>query len=123
MGTGPFGPVPIYRRATSTSRATSFAKELEDQPVLNANVLDFLREHPELIPDEWKGKFTFFWGTIYRHRDGDLYVRCLYWDGGRWDWGCDSLDGKRGQAQRGLSPFMTCGFFTGWQGVVEGVGW
>lgn len=54
--------------------------------VMNANILDFLLDHPELIPEEWKGKAIFFWGTVYRSSDGNLCVRYLYWDGGRWHW-------------------------------------
>lgn len=67
-------------------------KELDGLPVMNANVLDYLLKHPELIPDEYKGKAVFFWGTIYRGSDGDLYVRCLCWYGGEWDWDCYWLD-------------------------------
>ena len=63
-------------------------KELEGKPVLNANVLDFLLAHPEFIPEEWKGKYIFFWGTIYRDAAGDLVVRYLIWIGGRWYWFC-----------------------------------
>lgn len=62
-------------------------KKLEGQPVLPAHVLDYLLAHPELIPESWKGKAIFFWGTIYRNADGDLYVRFLYWFGDRWAWG------------------------------------
>jgi hypothetical protein len=58
--------------------------ELASEPVLNANVLDHLLAHPELIPEEWKGKAIFFWGTIYRCSDGRLCVRYLYWRDGRW---------------------------------------
>src|SRR4051812_5109537 len=29
-------------------------KELANEPVLNANILDYLLAHPELIPEEWK---------------------------------------------------------------------
>jgi len=61
-------------------------QELKDQPVCNANLLDFYLAHPELIPADWKGKAVFFWGTIYYHSDGNLYVRCLGWNGGRWCW-------------------------------------
>ena len=61
-------------------------KELASEPVLNANVLDYLLAHPELIPEEWKGKYVFFWGTIYRSSSGDRYVRSLYWGGGAWVW-------------------------------------
>lgn len=62
-------------------------QELKGKPVLNAIVLDYLLAHPELIPEEWKGKYIFFWGTIYRHSDGGLCVRYLSWDDGQWGWG------------------------------------
>lgn len=61
-------------------------KELSGKPVMNANVLDYLLAHPELIPEEWKGKYIFFWGTIYRYSFGYLCVRCLGWHGSMWDW-------------------------------------
>lgn len=67
-------------------------EELVNEPVLNANVSDYLLAHPESIPEEWKGKYVFFWGTIYRRSDGRLYVRDLYFDDGRWYWGCGWLD-------------------------------
>jgi hypothetical protein len=68
-------------------------KELASQPVLNANLLDYLLkpENQHLIPEDWKGKYIFFWGTIYRHSSDDLCVRCLDWDGDRWYWGFDWL--------------------------------
>lgn len=59
-------------------------KELENQPVLNANVLDYLYENQELIPDSWKDKYVYFWGTIYRYSDDILFVRYLYFHDGRW---------------------------------------
>lgn len=62
-------------------------KDLAGKPVMNANVLDYLLARPELIPEEWKGKHIFFWGTIYCDSFGNLYVRCLHWDGSRWCWG------------------------------------
>ena len=65
-------------------------KELAKEPVLNACVLDYLLAHPHLIPDSWKvheqgrTRFIYFWGTIYRGSDGNLCVRCLCWNDGRW---------------------------------------
>lgn len=59
-------------------------KELANKPVLNANVLDYLLAHPELIPESWKGKAVFFWGTIYRGSFGFLFVRCLCFRDGEW---------------------------------------
>lgn len=52
-----------------------FRRELESQPVLNANMMNFLLKRPHLIPKEWDGN-VFFWGTIYRCR-GALYVPCM----------------------------------------------
>ena len=74
-------------------------KELEEKPVLNANVLDYLLAHQELIPESWKKdengniRYIFFWGTIYRRSGGRLGVRYLYWDGCRWHWDCGWLAG------------------------------
>lgn len=75
-------------------------KELEGKPVLNACVLDYLLAHPHLIPEEWKGKAVFFWGTIYRYSVDDLCVRYLFWDGGRWHWS----NGWLGSVWDGRSP-------------------
>ena len=61
-------------------------KALEGKPVMSAVLLDYYLAHPELIPESWKGKAVFFWGTIYRGSYGDLYVRCLFWNGGGWYW-------------------------------------
>lgn len=65
---------------------------LEGQPVLPANVLDYLLAHPEAIPESWKGKYIFFWGTIYRYSGGYLIVRYLCWRGDRWFWSDRWLD-------------------------------
>ncbi len=68
-------------------------KELASQPVFNANLLDYLLkpENQHLIPEDWKGKYVFFWGTIYRSSVGDLCVRYLYWDDSAWNWNCHWL--------------------------------
>lgn len=71
----------------------ALCEALKAERVLPANALDYFLAHPELIPEEWKDKAVFFWGTIYRDSDGDLYVRYLCWDGEQWDWGYDWLDG------------------------------
>lgn len=66
-------------------------KELANEPVLPANVLDFYLANPHLIPEECKGKVVFFWGTIYRDSYGNLYVRCLGFGGSRWYSSCGWL--------------------------------
>ena len=75
-----------HQREDRVIKGDKLRKELEDKPVLDADVLDYLLAHPHLIPEEWKGKFVFFWGTIYRDRRGSPCVRCLYWYVGGWLW-------------------------------------
>ena len=58
--------------------------ELDGESVMGAQLLDFYLKHPHLIPDEYKGKATFFWGTIYRDLIRVLCVRHLYQDGEGW---------------------------------------
>jgi hypothetical protein len=67
-------------------KGTDLQKELGGQPVLNVNLFDFYLAHPRLIPEDWKGKKVFFWGTVYHDADGNLYVCCLSWDGAQWNW-------------------------------------
>ena len=86
-----FDPAKISLYLSKNQRKGSISghdlrKELVDKPVMDANVLDYLLAHPELIPEEWKGKYIFFWGTIYRHSVGNLCVRGLGWDGSKWSW-------------------------------------
>lgn len=61
-------------------------KEVAQKKIANANVLDHLILHQELIPEEWRGKAIFFWGTIYRRHDGNLFVRHLYHRASKWRW-------------------------------------
>ncbi len=62
-------------------------KMLKGKGALSASVLDWLLAHPKFIPDEWKGKSVYFWGTIYRRKvdNGKVYVRYLCWQDGRWE--------------------------------------
>lgn len=58
--------------------------DIEMEQIINANVLDYLLVYPELIPESWKGKGIFFWGTIYRDFRNRLVVRCLCFQGEHW---------------------------------------
>ena len=53
----------------------------------NANVLDFLLAHQELIPENWPVKGIFFPGTTYKAGSGsdDLCVRMLYKCRPKWE--------------------------------------
>ncbi len=55
-----------------STEGNDLRKKIETKNPYNANLLDFYLAHPELIPESWKGKFIFFWGTIYRGDDNNL---------------------------------------------------
>ena len=92
----PFNPnmVDLYlsdEQKKGSIQGNNLRKKVEAKNPYNANMLDFYLAHPELIPESWKGRTIFFWGTIYRDAAGALYVRYLYWNGGRWTWGSSWL--------------------------------
>ncbi len=60
--------------------------ELRDtyKHVLNDNVLDYLLEHQEIIPEDWRDKKILFWGTLYSSNNGFLSIYSMYWDGFLW---------------------------------------
>lgn len=76
--------------------------QLKDVSVMNANLLDWYLAHPEHIPEDWKGKAVFFWGTVYRRRDGNSCVRFLCWNGGQWFWNARWL----GNDWNGFNPVL-----------------
>jgi len=67
---------------------TELRKRLRGRPVFPVQLGDFLHAHQDLIPDEWKERGCIHFWTVLRGSIGDLYVRYLYWDGGRWRWDC-----------------------------------
>ncbi|MEK7546487.1 MAG: hypothetical protein AAB554_05495 [Patescibacteria group bacterium] len=81
-------------------------EELKAQPVYNANLLDWYlrKENQHLIPEAWKGKYLYFWGTIYRLPGGRLYVRCLYWHVVGWRWSFYWLDDDWGSHDPAAVP-------------------
>lgn len=75
-----------------TLRGFDLRKEMAKKAPFNANVLDYLLSNPHLIPEEWKRRFVFFWGTVYRANNGYQYVRFLFWREDRWIWQMYRLD-------------------------------
>lgn len=73
-------------------RLHDLRKELENKIVPNANALDYFFKNQQLIPEHWKGKTIYFFGTIYRDLLGNLYVRYLVWKDECWCLGTDSLN-------------------------------
>jgi len=89
--------VSTTQRAGEFIRGVDLREELHNLPVLNACVLDFLFAHPQLIPEEWKGKHVYFWGTIYYTEGTDQVVRFLGWSDERgWYWDYFSIEAPWG---------------------------
>jgi hypothetical protein len=80
----------LYRSPKQTDSNPLYGHHLWDRDlvyrhVLNANMLDYLLAHQELIPEEWKECEVFFWGTIYKNECSDpKLVRCLHFSDGTW---------------------------------------
>lgn len=55
---------------------------------LNANLgqedAEWLMEHQDQIPAEFRNFYLTFPGTVWQDSDGDRCVPCLYWYDGRW---------------------------------------
>lgn len=74
-------------------------EELKKRAVrLNANLgqhtAEYLLEYQTEIPEDWRGIYIVFIGTIWQFSDGSCDVSCLRWRDGRWQlsfpWlGCD----------------------------------
>lgn len=91
MGEWKFDPTQVdfylsdVQKNGRSLRGQQLREELADKPVLNANVLDYLLDHQELIPEGWKSydrhnqHRLFFWGTLYADFKGRLYLRYLEW--------------------------------------------
>lgn len=90
------------QKGSKSIEGNKIRKELSNMPVMNANVLDFLLDNPDLIPEDWKTDeggntlYIFFWGTVYCGSDVGFHVRYLCWRHGRWGWGAGWLDGGWG---------------------------
>ncbi len=92
----------VHKRQSGENIMTG--RELESYfdtiKVFNANLLDYLLDHPYLIPEEWKKdqdgnmNHIFFWDTIYIDGVKGLHVRCLEFMGGHWRDGAYSLNKK-----------------------------
>ncbi len=72
-----------------------------NKEALNANVLDYLFSHQDLIPLSWRrlneyGETPriFFWGTIFSDDKDELQVSYLQWECDRWNWGYQSLNSE-----------------------------
>ncbi len=51
--------------------------------LFNSAFLDWLLENPQYIPESWKGKFTFFAGTVFM-KNGVEVIRYLYFGLNGW---------------------------------------
>jgi len=60
--------------------------DLKGRKALNGCVMDWLLDNPEFIPEAWKEKCVYFFGTIYSDVEGMHIVFGLYWDNDNGGW-------------------------------------
>lgn len=68
--------------------------KVDNHHALNANMLDFYLQEPELIPKELKHCETIFPATRYTNCREVSLVRILYCNSGSWDWGWMKIEDK-----------------------------
>jgi hypothetical protein len=79
-----------------TIKGCDLYQELVNQNIANANILDFLLAHPQLISETWLLPLP-FWGTVYRdNKTGQCFVRCLI----------HYLDGEYGDTMHWLGAYL-----------------
>jgi hypothetical protein len=93
--------VVLFRSELQTAgvQGPQLYDELFGKPVLNANVLHFLMQNSEFIPDgpDWRKQdegedvMIYFWGTLFAHPNGDHCVSHMEWNGASWNWSCSSI--------------------------------
>lgn len=78
--------VPFLRLGESTIRGYDLIgrARYEFDADLGQEDAEFILEHQEEIPEEFRQFYLPFTATVWRYPDGALYVPCLFWGGGRW---------------------------------------
>lgn len=81
--------IVLYRDRDQSSspgiQGTLLKERLREKKNLNANVLEYLLKHPDLIPESWRldsrgqAQCIWFWGTSYRNSEGVPVVRGMVW--------------------------------------------
>lgn len=104
------------RKPRMTITAYKFLEEISDKQALNVNVLNFLLEHPGLIPENWKHENVLFPGTIFGSGEDDQLAVYLYYYAGKWKWGKQRLGNDR-WAPNKLKAF--CQLTSGTAAVLE----
>jgi hypothetical protein len=85
----------LEKQKTMFLSGNVICQELVEKRVCTANLLDYLLqpENQYRIPNGWKNKSVFFWGTIYYDIWHDSqFVRYLKFVNGKWEWRYGWLD-------------------------------
>lgn len=83
----------IELRATTVE---DFLEKFVELKALNANVLDYLLDHSDIIPRDWC-RNVFFPGTVYLTDNGYHSIRFLHCDGEEYGWSDCLLENMNSQ--------------------------
>ncbi|MEX1061791.1 MAG: hypothetical protein WEC39_01625 [Patescibacteria group bacterium] len=90
----------LRRGESSISGEEMRRRSVELGANLGQRQAEYLLDHQEEIPKEWRAFYLVFPGTFWRDRDGDLEVPCLRCYGGRWNLHFFWLGGDWGSSAR-----------------------
>jgi hypothetical protein len=87
----------ISKEQINTGNIAGFAfkKELESKKVPTTAVLNYFLRHPQLIPNDWRGKQIYFWGSAYEIAGiPEEQIPYIFWDVKKNKWLCsvNSID-------------------------------
>lgn len=83
--------VVSFESKTAPIKGSELIKKLNGTG-LNACVFDYLMDHKELIPVEWKTKNIVFPGTVFTDGGGNRFARSIYWWDNDWQTGVTYLE-------------------------------
>ena len=96
--------VPILKSGETYVNGEEMLRRAREE--FNANLgqedAEWLLEHQNEIPKEWRSHYLTFTGTLWRGDGGSRGVSCLHWHGGRWRLDFGWLEGGWGSDDRVL---------------------
>ena len=87
--------VILYKSELELDTANGIREKLKTRNIINGNLVKYLYENQQYIPESWKPNIILFWGTIYEGiggQSGQLFVKILFLGDHGWSWGYERID-------------------------------
>lgn len=83
-----YGKIDVSKLRLYTPKGKTLEEvkeEVKGMKPANWAVLQYLFEHPDAVPKDWRKYYLFFFGTSLRDRGGLWDVPYAYWDSSEWE--------------------------------------